>query len=41
MNRHKHLGGVYIEMISNTLGVDKIVKGDHVRWELGKYLHQS
>lgn len=31
MERDLCLGGIYIEMIVNALGVDEIVKGDHVK----------
>lgn len=41
MNRNTYLGGIYIEMTVNALGVDEIVKGDHVKWKPGKDLQQS
>lgn len=40
-NRSIYLGGIYRQMIVNTLGVDTIVKGDHVSWKLEKDLQQS
>lgn len=40
-NRNIYLGVIYREMIVNTLGIDMIVKGDHVSWKLEKDLQQS
>lgn len=41
MDRNIDFGGVSIETIVNALGVNELVKGDHVRWKLEKVLHQS
>lgn len=38
MNRSIYLDGVYIQIIVNALGIDEIVKGDHVSWKLEKDL---